>query len=67
MRSFARSKLTIEDILGDLTVFHTAHMAKPAQFTLSEQCVHCGEAGTGKNLSIGHFVPPAGAKDAVKT
>ena len=42
-------------------------MAKPAQFTLSEQRVHCEEAGTGKNLSIGHFVPPAGAKHAVKT
>ena len=42
-------------------------MAKPAQFTLSEQRVHCGEAGTGKNLSIGHFVPPSGAKDAAKT
>ena len=42
-------------------------MAKPAQFTLSEQRVHCGEAGTGKNLSIGHFVPLSGAKDAAKT
>ena len=42
-------------------------MTNPAQSTLSEQRVYCGEAGTGKNLSIGNFVPPAGAKDAVKT
>ena len=41
-------------------------MAKPAQSTLSEQRVYCGDAGTGKNLSIGHFFPPAGAKDAAK-
>ena len=42
-------------------------MTNPAQSTLSEQRVHCGEAGTGKNLSIAHFVPPSGAKDAAKT
>ena len=30
LESLARSKLTIEDVLGDPTVFHMAHMAKPA-------------------------------------
>ena len=43
----------------DLTIFHKALMANPAQSTLSEQRVHCGEAGTGKNLNIGRFVPRA--------
>ena len=34
---------------------------------MSEQRVIYGEAGTGKNLSVEHFVPPADAKDAAKT
>ena len=62
---FAQSKLTV-DVFGDPTVFNTAHMAKPAQSGLPEQRVHCKEAGAGKNPSVGHFVPPADAKDAAK-
>ena len=42
-------------------------MAKPAQSALSEQRVHGGEADTGKNLGVGHFVVPADAKDATET
>ncbi|KAL7863699.1 hypothetical protein SRHO_G00126830 [Serrasalmus rhombeus] len=34
-------------------MFHTTHVAKPAQSALSEQRVHGGEAGTGKNLGLG--------------
>ncbi|KAL6457667.1 hypothetical protein MHYP_G00346300 [Metynnis hypsauchen] len=73
LRSFARCEFTIEDVLGDPTVFHTAHLAKPAQSALSEHCttsalsVHGGETSTGKNLGVGHFVVPADAKDAAKT
>ena len=67
LESFARSKLTIEDVLGFPTVFHMAHMTKPAQSASSKQHLHCEEASTGKNLSVGHFAPPADAKDAVKT
>ena len=62
--SYARSKLTIEDVLEDLTVFHTTPMAKLVHSASLEQRVHRGEAGTGKNLRVGHFVPPADAKDA---
>ena len=62
--SYARSKLTIEDVLEDPTVFHTTPMAKLVHSASLEQRVHRREAGTGKNLSVGHFVPPANAKDA---
>ena len=62
--SFAQSRLTIEDVLEDPTVFHTVHMAKLVQSGLSEQRVYCGEASTGKNLSVGPFFPPADAKNA---
>ena len=34
---------------------------------MSEYCVYYRETGIGKNLSVGHFVPPADAKDAAKT
>ena len=42
-------------------------MARPVQSALSEQRLHCGEAGLGKYLNVGHLVPSVDAKDAAKT
>ena len=52
-------------VLGDPTVYHTAHMDKPGQSALSKQCVHGGGTSTCKILDVGHFV--ADAKDAATT
>ena len=65
--SFSGRKFTIENVLWDSAIFHTAHVARPAQSALSEQHIRGGEAGMGKNLGVRHFVAPADAKDAAKT
>ena len=41
-------------------------MAEPAQPSLSEQCIHRGEASTCEDLCVWHFVTPFDVEDGAK-
>ena len=60
-RSLSRGKFAVQNVFGN-----TAHVAKPAQPTLSEQREHSGQTSACKDLGVGHFAAPLYAEDATE-
>ena len=58
-----QSQLTVEDVLWNATILHTADMNQPSQSALSKQSVHTGETSTGQDISVGYSVLPGYSKD----
>ena len=59
-------ELAEEDYFGHANVFHSCHVASPAQLHLKQDGLYAGQAGSLQDFFVRHVVLPFDAKDGAQ-
>ena len=63
----AGSKLAVEEVLRNASIFHPRDVAQPSQSSSLQDCWQCCKAGAFQYLLVGNLVYPGNSKDTAKT